>query len=168
MLHCALCLDGSIATPAPLADPPQQDVSPDLPQRDVSPNLPQQDASPNRHNEFIGQIQAHQKYVSHSPHKSQISCRGKCNCEMLWVQNLLQQLDVALPKPPSLFYDNLSATYICKNLVFHSRMKHLALDYFFVHDLVSARSLLVQDIPSKDQIVDMLTKSLGRNVFLNF
>ncbi|KAK9044764.1 hypothetical protein V6N11_058656 [Hibiscus sabdariffa] len=35
----------SIATPVPLADPSQQDVSHDLPQRHVSPDLPQQDVS---------------------------------------------------------------------------------------------------------------------------
>ncbi|KAK8973612.1 hypothetical protein V6N11_044585 [Hibiscus sabdariffa] len=77
-------------------------------------------------------------------------------------------MTVALPKPPSLFCDNLSATYVCKNLIFHSRIKHLALEYFFVRDLVVAGSLLVQHIPSKAQIMDTLTKPLGRNPFFHF
>ncbi|KAK9042513.1 hypothetical protein V6N11_017582 [Hibiscus sabdariffa] len=34
--------------------------------------------------------------------------------------------------------------------------------------LVAARSLLVQHIPSKAQVVDTLTKPLGRNLFLHF
>ncbi|KAK8562552.1 hypothetical protein V6N12_010628 [Hibiscus sabdariffa] len=107
--------DSLIATPVPLTDPPQQDVSPDLPQQDVSPNLPQHHPLPQR---------------------------------------------VRQPNP--------SATYFCKNLVFHSRMKHLAFDYFFVRDLVAARSLFVQHIPSKAQIAaskaqiaDTLTKPFG-------
>ncbi|GMJ03813.1 hypothetical protein HRI_004050500 [Hibiscus trionum] len=73
-----------------------------------------------------------------------------------------------LNKPPSLFCDNLSATYVCINLVFLSRMKHLALDYFFVRDLVTKISLLVQHISSKAQIADTPTKMLGRNLFLHF
>ncbi|KAK8559072.1 hypothetical protein V6N12_042359 [Hibiscus sabdariffa] len=40
-------LDDVIVTPVPLADPPRQDVSPDLPKQAVSPDLPQQDLYPN-------------------------------------------------------------------------------------------------------------------------
>ncbi|KAK8506595.1 hypothetical protein V6N12_073548 [Hibiscus sabdariffa] len=74
-----------------------------------------------------------------------------------------------LPPPePSTTIDISSAIYVCKNIVFHSCMKHLALDYFFVRDLIDAESLLVQYIPSKAQIADTLTKSLGRNLFHHF
>ncbi|KAK8488340.1 hypothetical protein V6N11_069101 [Hibiscus sabdariffa] len=74
-----------------------------------------------------------------------------------------------LPPPePSTTIDISSATYVCKNIVFHSCMKYLALDYFFVRDLIDAESLLVQYIPSKAQIADTLTKSLGRNLFHHF
>ncbi|KAK8568731.1 hypothetical protein V6N12_007273 [Hibiscus sabdariffa] len=38
--------DDVIATSVPLADPSQQDVSPDLPHQAISPDLPQQDFSP--------------------------------------------------------------------------------------------------------------------------
>ncbi|KAK8578862.1 hypothetical protein V6N12_069206 [Hibiscus sabdariffa] len=40
--------DNFIATPVPLVDPPQQDVSPDLPHQDASPNLPQHHPLPQR------------------------------------------------------------------------------------------------------------------------
>ncbi|KAK8517317.1 hypothetical protein V6N12_032511 [Hibiscus sabdariffa] len=39
--------DDVIATPVPLVDPSQQDVSPDLPQQAVSPDFSQQDVSHN-------------------------------------------------------------------------------------------------------------------------
>lgn len=32
----------------------------------------------------------------------------------------------------TVYYDNISATYLCANPVFHTRMKHIALDYHFV------------------------------------
>ena len=44
---------------------------------------------------------------------------------------------------PTLFSDNLSATYPFANPVFHSRMKHLEIDYHFVRDPVQLSELCV-------------------------
>ena len=64
---------------------------------------------------------------------------------------------------PTLFSDNLGVTYISTNLVFHSRMKHLAIDYHFVYDLVQSFELRVVHFSSGDQLVDALTKLLSRS-----
>ena len=63
--------------------------------------------------------------------------------------------------PPTLFLDNLGATYIFTNPVFYSRMKHLAIDYHFVRDLVKSSELCVIHVFAGDQLVDALTKSLS-------
>ena len=42
-----------------------------------------------------------------------------------------------------LFQGFTGATYLSANLVFHSRMKHLAIDYHFVCDLVQSSELCV-------------------------
>nr|GMC84478.1 Retrovirus-related Pol polyprotein from transposon RE2 [Ipomoea batatas] len=47
-------------------------------------------------------------------------------------------------------------------------MKHLALDYFFVRELVTSGTLVVRHIPSSAQLDDILTKPLGRHLFLHF
>ena len=44
------------------------------------------------------------------------------------------------------FCDNLSATYLCVNPLFHSHMKHVALDYHFVRENVSVGSLKISDV----------------------
>ncbi|XP_019189498.1 PREDICTED: uncharacterized protein LOC109183925 [Ipomoea nil] len=75
---------------------------------------------------------------------------------------------VGVPRPLTLFCDNIGATYVCRNPVFHSKMKHLALDYFFVREKVADGSLYVCHTPSKSQIADALTKPLGRAMFLPF
>ena len=62
--------------------------------------------------------------------------------------------------PPTLFLDNLGATYLSVNLVFHSRMKYLAIDYHFIRDLVQSSELRVAHVSIGDQLVDALTKSL--------
>ena len=79
--------------------------------------------------------------------------------ELQWVKSLLSEL---LSSPPTLFPDNLGATFLSANPVFHSRMKHFAADYHFVHDLVQSSELPVVHVSVDDQLADALTKSLSR------
>lgn len=73
-----------------------------------------------------------QKSVSRSSTEVEYRAVANATIEVLWVQSLLRELRFPLYKSTELFCDNLSATYVCQNPVFHSRMKHLTLDYFFV------------------------------------
>ncbi|CAH9088921.1 unnamed protein product [Cuscuta epithymum] len=109
-----------------------------------------------------------QKSVSRSSTEAEYRAIANATAEVLWIQNILTELQVTCSTPPKLFTDNLSATYVCRNPVFHSRMKHLSLDYFFVRDLVADGSLMVSHVSSKNQRADMLTKPLGRALFLHF
>lgn len=54
---------------------------------------------------------------------------------------------------------------MCANLVFHSRMKHLALDYHFVREKVSAGSPHVAHVSTCDQLADVVTKPLAKSRF---
>lgn len=46
-------------------------------------------------------------------------------------------------------------------------MKHLALDYHFVHENVQSRKLYVSYIPKTDKLAGTLTKPLPQDIFLN-
>lgn len=81
--------------------------------------------------------------------------------ELLWLQQLLKELHCPLNEKPLIHSDNLGATYLCANPVFHSRMKHIAIDYHFVRDLVTNKELQVRHIPSSHQLADLLTKPLA-------
>ncbi|GAA0174373.1 hypothetical protein LIER_43972 [Lithospermum erythrorhizon] len=61
----------------------------------------------------------------------------------------------------NLWSDNLGATYLCANSVFHARTKHIKINFHFVREKVAWKELQIQLISSKDQIVDVLTKPLG-------
>ena len=67
----------------------------------------------------------------------------------------------------ALFCDNLSATFLAANPIFHSRVKHVELDCYFVQEKVLNKTLVVQHIPSCDQIANILTKALPIQQFLN-
>ena len=78
------------------------------------------------------------------------------------MKSLLLELLVLVWSPPTLFSDNCGATYFFVNPVFHYRMKHLAIDYRFVRDLVQSFELHVAHVSIGDQLADALTKSLSR------
>ena len=51
---------------------------------------------------------------------------------------------------------------------FHARMKHMEIDYHFVHEKVAAKSLAIRYLPSETQIVDCSTKPLPAQHFPDF
>ena len=103
-----------------------------------------------------------QRSVAHSSTEAEYRAIASTAAEMEWIKSLLKELGVFLPSPPVIYSDNLGATYLCANPVFHSRMKHLAIDYHFVRDLVQNQNLRVVHISGADQLADALTKSLLR------
>ena len=108
---------------------------------------------------------ARQKSVSRSSSEAEYKAVANATADLMWIQNVLHELGIRLPHPPSLFCDNTGATYLCANPVFHSRMKHISLDYHFVRECVANGTLKVLRISTKDQLADILTKALSRHRF---
>lgn len=81
--------------------------------------------------------------------------------ELTWLQQLLKELFIPISVQPLLWCDNLGATFLASNPVFHARMKHIAIDYHFVREKVAAQQLGVRFITSRDQLADIFTKSLS-------
>ncbi|KAF5465898.1 hypothetical protein F2P56_015863 [Juglans regia] len=102
-----------------------------------------------------------QPTVARSSTEAEYKSVANTTCELLWLQSLLSELGIFLVSPPTLWCDNISATYLTLNPVLHSRTKHVELDYHFVWERVVAKTLKVSFIPSKDQIADILTKPLS-------
>ncbi|GKF18477.1 ribonuclease H-like domain-containing protein, partial [Tanacetum coccineum] len=55
--------------------------------------------------------------------------------EIAWIRNLLCELHTPLCTATLVYYDNVSAVYILRNLVKHQRTKHIEIDIPFVHDI---------------------------------
>ena len=77
--------------------------------------------------------------------------------ELQWVKYLLSKL-APVQLAPTLFSDNLVATYLSGNPFLHSRMKYLAIDY---HDMVQPSALRVVHVSTGDQLANALTKPLS-------
>ena len=65
-----------------------------------------------------------------------------------------------------LLVDNNSAIVLTKNPVQHSRTKHINTRHHFMRQYVEDKKIQVDYVRTKDQLADILTKSLGRVKFL--
>jgi histone deacetylase 1/2 len=81
--------------------------------------------------------------------------------EVMWLQTLLDELKVAQSKISVLWCDNIGATYLSANHVFHAKTKHIEVDYHFVRERVPQSLLDIWFISSGDQVADGFTKSLS-------
>jgi histone deacetylase 1/2 len=80
--------------------------------------------------------------------------------EMIWIEALLAELGVKLKEKPSLWCDNLGATYLSANLIFHARTKHIEIDFHFARERVANNQLTIRFISSNDQVADGFSKAL--------
>jgi histone deacetylase 1/2 len=101
-----------------------------------------------------------QATVSRSSTEAEYKALANATAELIWVEALLAELGVKLREKPSLWCDNLGATYLSANPVFHARTKHIEIDFHFVRERVARQQLAIRFISSKDQVADGFTKAL--------
>jgi hypothetical protein len=101
-----------------------------------------------------------QATVSCSSTEAEYRSLANTTAEIQWIQSLFKELGVFLATPPTLWCDNLGATYLTANPMFHARTKHIEIDFHFVRDKVASKNLVVHFISTKDQKADIFTKPL--------
>ncbi|OIT18727.1 retrovirus-related pol polyprotein from transposon tnt 1-94, partial [Nicotiana attenuata] len=108
-----------------------------------------------------------QKSVSRSSTEAEYRALAAATSEITWIELLLREIGCFTSSIPILWCDNLSATYLTANPIFHSRTKHMEINFYFVRDKVRAKSLSVRYVSSQDQVADALTKPLSKVRFLD-
>ena len=109
-----------------------------------------------------------QPTVSRSSTEAEYKAFANGTAEATWIQSVLKELGVSQPKPPSLWCDNLGATYLSVNPMFHARTKHIEVDFHFVREKVALGALDVQFIASGDQLADIFTKPVTHQLLSRF
>ncbi|KAH9670424.1 hypothetical protein KPL70_016984 [Citrus sinensis] len=85
--------------------------------------------------------------------------------EAIWIQRLLEELGHKQQKIP-VFCDGQSALHIARNPAFHSRTKHIGVQYHFVREVVEDGSVDLQKIHTKENLADVLTKPINTDKFV--
>jgi hypothetical protein len=83
---------------------------------------------------------------------------ANATAKVIWVKTLLTELRINHPKAATLWCDNLGATYLSANRVFHARIEHIEVDYHFVRERVANKPLDIRFVPTCDQVEDGFSK----------
>ena len=59
----------------------------------------------------------------------------------------------------------MSAIGILKNMVILSKTKHIPIKYHFVREQVIGKTIKLEYVDTKEQIIDIFTKPLSRDTF---
>ena len=70
---------------------------------------------------------------------------------------MLKELEFPLTECPITWCDNMGASALASNPVYHARTKHIELDVHFIRDKVLAKELEIRYVPTSDQVADCLT-----------
>jgi hypothetical protein len=71
--------------------------------------------------------------VSHSSIEAEYKEVANATTEVIWIQ-VFHELGISLNQPPNLWCDNIGATYLTANPIFHRGMNHVEVDYHFVRE----------------------------------
>ncbi|GKC57057.1 putative ribonuclease H-like domain-containing protein, partial [Tanacetum coccineum] len=105
-----------------------------------------------------------QTIVATSTTKAEYVAAANCCGQVLWIQN--QMLDYGFNfMNTKIYIDNESTICIVKNLVFHSKTKHIEIRHHFIRDAYEKKLIQVLKIHTDDNVADLLTKAFDVSRF---
>ncbi|GJU63640.1 putative ribonuclease H-like domain-containing protein [Tanacetum coccineum] len=108
-----------------------------------------------------------QTIVANSTTEAEYVAAASCCGQVLWIQN--QMLDYGYNfMNTKIFIDNESTICIVKNLVFHSKTKHIEISHHFIRDSNKKKLIQVIKIHTDQNVAYLLTKAfdVGRFQYL--
>ena len=81
------------------------------------------------------------------------------------MKEALKDVDICTDQLITIYCDNTSAISLSKNLLMHSRTKHIPIKYHFLCEQVAEQNIVLEYISTKEKIADIFTKPLPREEF---
>jgi hypothetical protein len=114
---------------------------------------------------LVSWLSKKQTSISLSTTEAEYIVTTSCCTQVLWIKNNLKDIQVPCEQPVSIMCDNTNAINLSKNLVQHSKTKHIPIKYHFLREQVQDQVVKLEYVPSKEKIVDIFTKPLPREPF---
>ncbi|GJT46728.1 hypothetical protein Tco_0955443 [Tanacetum coccineum] len=108
-----------------------------------------------------------QTIVATSTTEAEYVAAASCCGQVLWIQN--QMLDYGFNfMNTKIHIDNESTICIVKNLVYHSKIKHIEIRHHFIQDSYEKKLIRVEKIHTDFNVADLLTKAFdGPRLYLD-
>jgi hypothetical protein len=87
-----------------------------------------------------------QPTMAKSSIKTEYKAIANAAAKLTWFKSILLELGLPPLHSPILWCDNIGATYLISNPIFHARTKHIEIHFHFVLDQVCKNKLVVQFI----------------------
>jgi len=101
-----------------------------------------------------------QSSISLSTAEVEYIVAADCCTQILWMKEALKDVNIENKQPITIFCDNTSAISLSKNLVMQPKTKNIPIKYHFLCEQVVEQNIKLEYINTKDNIVDILTKTL--------
>lgn len=106
-----------------------------------------------------------QPIVTLSTTEAEYVAASVCACQAIWFKRILEELGYDVEGSTVILCDNTSTIKLSKNPVFHGRCKHIGVRFHFLRDLVNEGAIRLEHCGSREQVADIFTKPLKREVF---
>lgn len=106
-----------------------------------------------------------QPIVTLSTTEAEYVAASICACQAVWFKRVLEELGHRVREGTIIWCDNTSTIKLSKNPVFHGRCKHIGVRFHFLRELVNNGEICLEHCSSQEQVADILTKPLRREVF---
>jgi hypothetical protein len=81
------------------------------------------------------------------------------------MKKTLQDIKIVFEEPTTIHCDNTSEISLSKNPVQHSKSKHIPIKYHYLRDQVEKKNIKLEYVPTQEQVENIFTKPLSRDVF---
>lgn len=106
-----------------------------------------------------------QPIVTLSTTEAEYVAASVCACQAIWFKRILEELGCDAGGSMEILCDNTSTIKLSKNPVFHGRCKHIGVRFHFLRDLVKEGVIRLEHCGTQEQVADIFTKPLKREVF---
>jgi hypothetical protein len=106
----------------------------------------------------------YQSTVALSTTEAEYIATSRAAKQMEFMYSSMDEVGYPQPRPALLYNDNAGAVSLTKNTKGNTRVKHIDVRHHYVRDLVEDGKIVIHHIPSSDNLADIFTKPLGRDV----
>jgi Reverse transcriptase (RNA-dependent DNA polymerase) len=107
-----------------------------------------------------------QERVAHSSAEAEYVSASEATKRVVWLRKNLGDMWEKQDMATVLFCDNKSVIAMAKNLVFHSRTKHINLKHHYIREAVEDEEVVIKHVKIGDQLADIFTKALSCDKFV--